>query len=616
VAWSITSPSGAVTLLLMCDAEGGLRYDVRSGDVGIIAAGRLGLITAREDFSCSLVPLSATEPVTVADHFSLPHGKRRSSRAAMSQRTVRLSSESGTTLELLLCAADDGVAFRYRFTATAPTTVTEEVTTFRFAASGRAWLQRLQPPGHAEPAYEEVFTNGTPLDAPGPQTGWFFPALFEVAGRWVLLTEADADPGYTLSQLSGPHDRTYRLAFPHPDEGLGIGASQPTVAGDCRTPWRVMIVGSSPGDVFESDLVRHLSRPSRLTDTTWIRPGRVAWSWWSDHDSPQDVAAQRAYVDFAAEMGWEHILIDANWNLIPEEEIVDLVAYAASRNVGVFLWYNSGGAHNAVTEQPRDRMDQARVRRREFAKLAEWGVAGVKVDFFHSDKQSGVRLYQDILEDAAAHRVMVNFHGCTIPRGWDRTWPHLMTMEGVRGAEQYSFRETFPSEAPTLNTIFPFTRNVPGSMDYTPVTFADARYPHLTTNAHELALSVVFESALQHFADSAVSYRAQPDAVVDYLRSVPTVWDESRWLDGEPGRQVVVARRLGTTWWVAGINAGSDPRRQPVVLPDPVGPCDLVLIGDGAGARDFAITNEALDEARFAVRMAPQGGFAARVSPR
>ncbi len=614
--WSITSPSGSIALRLTCDGDGRLRYDVVCDGVTIVAAGRLGLVTARDDLTAGLTPVAASAPVRIDDHFSLPHGKRRSSTAIMTERTVRLSGRRGTPIEIVMRAADDGVAFRYRATATAPTVVTEEITDFRFAAAGRAWLQQLQPPGHAEPAYEEVFTNGTPLDGPGPHTGWFFPALFEIGGRWVLLSEADADAGYTLSQLAGPHDRTYRIAFPHPDEGLGVGAAQPTVSGDWQTPWRVIITGSSPDRVFESDLVRHLSRPSRLTDTSWIRPGRVAWSWWSDHDSPRSIATQRGYVEFAAEMGWEHVLIDANWNLLPEQQIVDLVAHAAARGVGVFLWYNSGGPNNAVTEQPRDRMYEAAARRSELAKLADWGVAGVKVDFFHSDKQAGVRLYHDILEEAAAHRVMVNFHGCTIPRGWDRTWPHLMTMEGVRGAEQYSFRESFPSEAPALNTIFPFTRNVPGSMDYTPVTFSDARYPHLTTNAHELALSVVFESALQHLADSAASYRAQPAAVVDHLRSVPAVWDDTRWLDGEPGTHVVVARRLGATWWVAGINGGSEARAVSVVLPDAVGVRDLVLIADGAGPRDFAITDQAIAAARFAVTMAPRGGFAARFTPR
>lgn len=175
--------------------------------------------------------------------------------------------------------------------------------------------------------------------------------------------------------------------------------------------------------------------------------------------------------------------------------------------VGVFLWYNSGGPNNRVTEEPRDRMFDRSVRQEEMAWLAEAGVSGIKVDFFHSDKQAGIKLYLDILADAAEAGLMVNFHGSTIPRGWERTWPNLMSMEGVRGAEQYDFRPTYPEEAPWHNTVLAFTRNVVGPMDYTPVTFSDAMYPHVTTNAHELALAVVFESSLQHFADSVESYR-------------------------------------------------------------------------------------------------------------
>ena len=615
--WRIASPTGTTTLTAMLDDAGELRYRVDCDGATVITDARLGLFTATHDLTTRLVAVAATEPETIVDTFVLPHGKRRESTTTMTEQAVRFASADGTRFEIVMRAADDGVAFRYRSPDPwPPTLVVAEATELRFAAPGRAWIQQLQPPGHAEPAYEETFTNGTPLDDPGPSSGWFLPALFEVDGRWVLLTEADADAGYTLAQLAGPEDGTYRIAFPHPDEALGLGAAQPTVAGRWQTPWRVAIVGSHPGVVFESDLVRHLSRPTRLPDAGWIRPGRAAWSWWSDHDSPRNMATQRAYVDFAAEMGWEHILVDANWNLVPEDEIVALVAYAADRDVGVVLWYNSGGPNNAVTEQPRDRMYDRAVRLAEFARLEAWGVAGVKVDFFHTDKQAGVRHYLDILEDAAAHRVMVIFHGCTIPRGWDRTWPHMMTMEGVRGAEQYSFRDGFPAEAPELNTILPFTRNVPGSMDYTPVTFSHGAYPHLTTSAHELALAVVFESAIQHFADSAASYRSQPDAVVDFLRTIPTVWDESRWLEGEPGTHVVVARRHGSLWFVAGLNARTEPHTISLVPPVPAGAWRRLLVADGHQSNRFSVSERSgFGAASLEVTMAPRGGFAARFVP-
>jgi len=614
--WQLTSPSGATTVTVTHHPEGTVTYRVVSGDVTVIEDARLGLATAEDDLT-TLFPVSATTATIVASAFTLPHGKRRTSRIEMAQRVIRFAGRDAVPVEVVMCAAEDGVAFRYRSpTPVAPVRVIDEITEFRFAAPGRVWVQRLQPPGHAAPAYEETFTNGAPLDDPGSHQGWVFPALFEVAGRWVLLTEAGSDPGYTNTQLAGPAGRTYTVAFPHPGEALGVGAAHPTVSGAWQTPWRVILTGPTPGTILESDLVRHLSRPGAPADVSWVRPGRVAWSWWSDHDSPGNMQTQRRYVDFAAEMGWEHILVDANWSRLPDSEIVDLVAYAAACGVGVFLWYNSGGPNNAVTEQPRDRMYDATLRRAELGKLARWGVAGIKVDFFHSDKQTGVRHFHDILEDAAAERVMVNFHGCTVPRGWDRTWPHLMTMEGVAGAEQYSFRDTFPVEAPVLNTILPFTRNVPGSMDYTPVTFSDAESPHLTTNAHELALSVVFESGLQHFADSATSYRSQPEAVVDFLRSVPAVWDDTRWLGGEPGDHVVVARRHGATWFVAGISGRDAPHLVTVRPPLDAGTWTIDLIGDGDDPHRFAISHDTIDGVPvLTVAMATRGGFAARLTP-
>jgi hypothetical protein len=269
-----------------------------------------------------------------------------------------------------------------------------------------------------------------------------------------------------------------------------------------------------------------------------------------------------------------------------------------------------------VTEEPRDRMFEPVARQKEMAWLAEVGVSGIKVDFFHSDKQAGIQLYLDILADAAEAGIMVNFHGSTIPRGWERTWPNLMSMEGVRGAEQYAFRPTYPEEAPWHNTVLAFSRNVVGPMDYTPVTFSDAMYPHITTNAHELALAVVFESSLQHFADSVDSYRAQPPEVVEYLRTVPTVWDESRLLAGEPGRYAVVARRSGAQWFVAGINGVGEPLPVSLSLGGLGVDGAIHVIADGDDARTFAIADRELGaHATLDVTMAPFGGFSAMVPP-
>jgi hypothetical protein len=363
--------------------------------------------------------------------------------------------------------------------------------------------------------------------------------------------------------------------------------------------WRVIVVADRAGALIESQLVNHLAAPSRLADTSWIRPGRVSWSWWSENDSPRDLSRLRDYVDLAHEFGWEYSLVDANWQVHSDEEMQGLAKYAADRGVRLFLWYNSGGPHNHVSEQPRDRMHERGVRRAELEKIAGWGVAGIKVDFFHSDKADGIARYLDILADAFDFQIMVNFHGCTIPRGWTRTWPHLMTMEGVRGAETYIFDADFPAVAPRHNTILPFTRNAIGPMDYTPVTFSDNRYPHLTTAGHELALAVVFESGLLHLADSAESYRSVPPAVRHMLSRVPVAWDETRCLAGEPGSHVVIARRSGPDWWVAGINGLPSPTTVRLDLASLSG-VRWQMLGDGDQAADAA-----------AVTIPPYGGFLA-----
>jgi alpha-glucosidase len=290
------------------------------------------------------------------------------------------------------------------------------------------------------------------------------------------------------------------------------------------------------------------------------------------------------------------------------------VRYAAGRDVRLFLWYNSGGPHNHVTEQPRDRMHDRTVRRAELAKIAQWGVAGIKVDFFHSDKQDGIGRYLDILADAAEHRIMVNFHGCTIPRGWTRTWPHLMTMEGVRGAETYIFDEQFPAVAPRHNTILPFTRNAVGPMDYTPVTFSDNRYPHLTTPGHELALAVVFESGLLHFADSDRSYRSLLPEAAGVLSRVPAAWDETRCLTGVPGSHVVIARRRGDDWFVAGINGRSEPVAVDLDVAELADPDTAWLVlGDASRGEDLTATSATAERAMSLV-MASYGGFLATTS--
>jgi len=494
----------------------------------------------------------------------------------------------------------------------------EERSGFHLPSGTKAWLLPHHMPSRYKPAYEDLF-HEVPVGTAAPEpAGWSFPGLFKTkGGTWLLITEAALDETYCGSRFaSDAPGGVYRLRFPDPGEGRGVGEVNPSSTLPWTMPWRVVIIGDAAARIAESDLVSDLSPPSRVADTSWIKPGRASWSWWSESDSPKHAEALNRFVDLAAEMGWEYSLVDANWNFMETGKIEDVVAHAREKGVGLLFWYNSGGPHNDVTEAPRDRMLVREVRRAEFARLRDWGVRGVKVDFWQSDKQDRIRQYREVLADAADFHLLVNFHGCTLPRGWSREFPHLVGMESVMGAEQYKFSEEYQAKSAWHNTVLPFTRNVPGEMDYTPVTFTDHKYPHHTTNAHELALSVVFEVGVQHLADSDKAYRALPDGPKTFLKQVPAAWDETALVDGEPGKSVVVARRAGDVWYVGGINGQEAPQDTRVEMSFlGQGSWQLTLIRDGENDRSFATASrhvtskDALD-----VAMRPRGGFVMRLA--
>ena len=607
--WRLASPGAAVEIQVRLGGDGVPDYRVLRRDRPVVDWSRLGVVRADQAFDSPLTVVAAGEPATVEDCYPMLHGKRREVRADGRALSLSFANAAGAELALDLRAYDDGVAFRYRFPGTGDATLIRELTTVTPAGDGEAWLQPTQDPFVYGPAYEAPY-GGVPIGTASSGPGWDLPAAFHTDDSWLLVTETGLDVTCFGSRLAPvPQGRSYAFAGPLPGEGDGHGGVEARSALPWTLPWRVIVVAGRSGGLVESQLVDHLAEPCRIADPSWVRPGRVSWSWWSDNDSPRDLRRLRDFVDLAHDFGWEYSLVDANWTVHRDEDMRALVRYAAGRDVGLFLWYNSGGPHNHVTEQPRDRMHDRTVRRAELAKLAQWGVAGVKVDFFHSDKQDGIARYLDILADAAEHRIMVNFHGCTIPRGWTRTWPHLMTMEGVRGAETYIFDEHFPAVAPRHNTILPFTRNAVGPMDYTPVTFSDNRHPHRTRAGHELALAVVFESGLLHLADSDRTYRSLPPEVAGVLARVPAAWDETRCLAGEPGSHVVIARRRGDDWFVAGINGRPDRTAVELDLADLAGPdAGWLVLRDGPGRDDLTATRAAAGPAGAQV-MAPYGGF-------
>jgi alpha-glucosidase len=600
-----------------------LEQQSSEGKTELLAWSPLGIV--RDDETFSTLRLKGVSPVrTVSEHYSLPHGKRRVIASEATERVLHFLSPAGKPIDLVLRVADDGLAFRYSFPdrSATPHVAKEELTGFTVAGGSHGWLLAHQQAGKWSPAYEDLFTELEAGTTSPNAAGWSYPALFRLpdARHWILITEAGLDPSYCGTRLRAEAPGgTYRVRLPDADEGLGTGAVEPSSALPWTMPWRVIIAGDGLASIVESTLVTDLSAPTTMTDQAWVRPGRASYGWWKDDDASKKEDLLERFIDLAATMTWEYSLIDAKWHLLPEGALERVIEYAKAKHVGIILWYNSGGPHNDVTEWgPRDRLFDPAKRRAEFARIAALGVKGVKVDFWHSDKQNLIALYYDMMKDAAAAHLMVDFHGSTIPRGWSRTFPNLVSMEAVYAAEQYKYQARMSERGAWHNTVLPFTRNVLGPMDYTPVTFSDAKFPHQTTNAHELALSIVFESGIVHFADGPEAYAALPDAAKQFLKEVPTAWDDTRLVDGAPGSLAVIARRNGTSWWVGGISGTIGPQTVPLdlsFLGD--GEFDVIIVRDGAVPRQMVTESATMRAAdRVNIPLLPRGGFALQFTRR
>jgi hypothetical protein len=541
-----------------------LYYRIIHNKKVIIPFSPLGLILSDTDFfnELSLEPKGGSQVYNKT--YAIKHGKNQRVKSSYSEQFFTITNSNDYQAELQVRIYKEGVAFRYILheTYSGQRTVLQERTGFRIDPLGKAWMMPYSGPTKWKPAYELYYENGSAVGQPSSQSpGWGFPALFHIdEGKyWVMLHEAGLTGNYPGTHLGNNSKQgVYNIAFPHPGEALGQFYTLPNFVGKWEMPWRVVMISDKISDLLTSNMVLDLNAPNQIKgDLSWIKPGRVSWEWWRKQTRERDFNLNKSYIDFAALMGWEYCLIDANWNEMKGGTINELITYAKSKNIGVFLWYNSGGPHNYVAEQPRGRLLNNRVREEEFERLKKWGVKGIKVDFFNTDKQFIIDQYLGILKDAAKYQLMVNFHGCTVPRGWSRTYPNLMTMEAAKGAETYGFDPKFTEKAPWHNVILAFTRNVIGPMDYTPVAFSNHKYPRKTTLAHELALSIVYQSGLLHFPDEPEAYLKQPKTVVDFLKIVPAQFDELKFLKGTPDTYIALARRKGKNWYV-GIISGQD----------------------------------------------------------
>ncbi len=617
---SVVSPNNKVIVALynVQNSEVGewfLKVNYTKNDKIVEAVPRisLGLSRSDQDFAKELKFLKAGKPLLITEKYSALQGKKSGRSNSANEVVVSFENPGKAKLNLIIRAYNDGVAFSYEFPdKTGSFIVKDEFTAYGIPSTARRWLEKWNTAN--EGLYNAMADDNI-------QQAWSYPALFNLAGDelWYLVHEANVTATYCGSKLSNAVDKSsYKITFPDPKDGRGQGEALLTIALPWKSPWRIIILGSL-SDIIESTLTEDVSSPSVIKNTDWIKPGIASWNYWSSNHGTKDFKIVCEFADLAATMSWPYTLLDWEWDQMGNGgNLDDAVKYILSKGVKPLLWYNSGGKHTGVTSTPRDRMLTHESRVEEFTKLNKLGVVGVKIDFFESEKQDMIKYYLDILDDAAAFRMMVYFHGCIVPRGWSRTYPNLMSLEGVRGAEWYNNGPELTTTAPEHNTVLPFTRNVVGPMDYTPVEFTNSQNPHMTSYGHELALSVVFESGIQHFADRPDGYLGLPDAAKIFLREVPTAWDDIKLVDGYPGRDIIIARQKGDSWYLGGLNAERFEKTKALTfkfLPEGV-KFKLTLIADGKHDKDFSTQYFVVDKtSTLNVRMLRRGGFAAKLSP-
>jgi hypothetical protein len=586
----LQSPDRHIAVEVRVTPEQKLEYAIRRDGRPVILPSSLGLQLDGADLATRLI-LAATSAVKpIADDYELATGKKRRISYRANEQVYTVRNAKGQAMDVAFRVSNDGVAFRYLVRAPGRQQFVREATSFRFDKAAKAWLQPMSVAqtgwSNANPSYEEHYRREIAVGTPSPSAaGWVFPALFRSGDTWVALTEADMDGSWHASRL------------------------QADSSGALRSPWRVIALGSL-ATVTESTLGTDLAAPAIAFDRSKAAPGHASWSWALLKDDATVFEVQKKFIDYAADMHWDYTLVDAEWDRkIGYDKLRELAAYAASKQVGLLAWYNSSGPWNKTEYSPKGKLLTHEQRVAEFARLAEMGVKGVKIDFFAGDGKSMIAYYIDILNDAAAAGLLVNFHGATLPRGWARTFPNLMTAEAVRGLEYTTFTQEDEDAVVRHAAMLPFARNLFDPMDFTPMVFGDIpKIRRATRNGFELAESVLFLSGIQHFAETPEGMATAPAYVKTFLQELPRSWDEVKFVAGYPGRHAVIARKSGDAWYVAGINADDTELALDLDLGFLAGR-EGQLIGDGTGEREFM--QAALRGGRQHIAIKAHGGFVA-----
>ena len=620
---SVNGPDGKLQLTVSCpSANGEVSYAVTYNGKQMLESSPLGMETNVGDFYRGL---QLKEHKVTALDTVYEQSRIKASRIHYWANELLCSfvNGEGKNVQITFRVSNNDVAFRYtlpREQGKGSVTVNSERTGFRFPSQTTTFLcpqsDAMIGWKRTKPSYEEEYKADTPMnERSGYGHGYTFPCLFKVGDDgWVLLSETGVDSRYCGSRLSDWDNGVYRIAFPMPEENNGNGTVSPAFSLPGSTPWRTVTVGETLKPIVETTVPWDVVEP-RYTTTHDYKPGRGTWSWILWQDGSINYDDQVRYVDLAAAMGYEYVLIDNWWdNNIGRDRMEQFIKYARSKGVEVFLWYSSSGYWNDIEQSPVNRMDNSIARKQEMRWLQSLGVKGIKVDFFGGDKQETLRLYEEILSDADDHGLMVIFHGCTLPRGWERMYPNYVGSEAVLASENLVFSQHFCDNEAFNATLHPFIRNAVGCMEFGGVFLNkrlnrsnDGGTIRRTTDIFQLATAVLFQNPIQNFALAPNNLTDAPQICLDFMKQVPTTWDETRFIDGYPGRYIVLARRHGNTWYIAAVNATAEPLKLKLDLPVLAGQ-EVSLYSDDKKMQPQLKLQKIKTDGSLQLTVQPQGG--------
>ena len=581
-----TSPDGRLVVNVSCEG-GRLYYDATLDGQRMLEKSALGLKTSIGDFTRDLSILTShLSPLTSS--YSMRGTKASSHDYKATKAVIDMENKEHQRFSIIFQVSNNDIAFRY----TIPrqnvgrkemkrVRIKSELSSFNFPDGTTTFISPQIGPEtgweQTKPSYEEGYSADAPMDTPSQYGhGYIFPALFHLGGGWALVSETGVGSNYCGSHLSDYQSGVgYTVAYPDAGENNGYGTDFAAIPLPGETPWRTITLGQTLKPIAETtisyDLVEPLYKPS-----TDYKPGRYTWSWLIWQDKSINYDDQVKFIDLASAMGFEYCLVDNWWDTqIGRDRIEELSKYAQSKGVHLLLWYNSNGFWNDAPQGPRDCMSTAIAREKEMKWMQSIGIKGIKVDFFGGDKQETMRLYEDILSDANRHGLQVVFHGCTVPRGWERMYPNFVASEAVLASENVFFNEGAAIKQPFDLTLHPFCRNATASMDWGGIIMNKhlspdnkSRHTRKTTDIFELASSLIMQTSVQCVAMQPNNLGELPEFELDFLRRLPTTWEETRFIDGYPGRYVVLARKATDgQWYIAGLNAQKEPLTLTLDLP-------------------------------------------------